>query len=259
MRQISLVILCLAAAFGLGACSPEGSEGRGLPEQNTALVKTEKQSSEINGANDLISDTDHKILIAYFTWADNTAVVDQEAAVQSAMNHFEAMGDADRSGVDAISSASVVEPGNTAMLAAWIQAEIGGDLFSIQAEEAYPSDYDDCMDRALDEKAENARPALKTQVENFDEYQTIFIGFPNWWSSLPMPVMTFLESYDFAGKMVVPFCAHGTGGIAATVRELTNVLPETAQIKEPLGVYRADILQSQPAVQEWLLGLGFME
>lgn len=188
-----------------------------------------------------------------------TIVKDEEAAARSALEHYEAMGDADQYGVGAISSASVVQPRNTAMMAEWIQEEIGGNLFSIQVTEPYSSDYNDCMDRASEEKADNARPELKTQIEDFEQYDTIFLGFPNWWSSLPMPVHTFLESYDFSGKTVVPFCAHGTGGIAATERELEDVLPENTELLNVLGVYRADILDAQTDVQEWLKELGFVQ
>ncbi|MDO4268705.1 MAG: flavodoxin [Eubacteriales bacterium] len=212
-------------------------------------AETEEQQEEAS--------SDSSILIAYFTWADNTIVEDQEASLESALSHYESMGDADRYGTDAISSASILEPGNAARIAGWIQEETGGELFSIVAEEPYPSDYDECMERASQEKAEDERPALATHVEDFSDYDVIFIGFPNWWSSLPMPVLTFLEEYDFSGKTVIPFCTHGTGGIAATVRELRDALPDTAQVLEPIGVYRAEVLDAQPQVQEWLSELGY--
>ncbi len=169
------------------------------------------------------------------------------------------MGDADRYGTDAISSASVVVPGNAARLADWIQQEVGGDLFSIQVNTPYPSDYDECMNRASEEKAENARPKLKGSVENFQEYDVIFLGFPNWWYSLPMPVLSFVEQYDFSGKTVVPFCTHGTGGLSATVQDLEDALPNSAVVAEPLSVYRAETLEAQPKVQEWLKTLGYIQ
>lgn len=110
-----------------------------------------------------------RILIAYFTWADNTTVEDQDAAIQRALDHYESIGDASRyEGVDATSSASVVVPGNAAKIAAWIQQEVGGDLFSIVAAEPYPSDYDECLDRAADEKADNARPAVQDWIAGLD-------------------------------------------------------------------------------------------
>ena len=178
------------------------------------------------------------ILIAYFTWADNTVVEDPSSV-----------------DVDATTSASVLAPGNAAKLAAWIQGEVGGDLHSIVVEELYSSDYDQCLDRAAQEKADNARPALATHVENMEDYDIVFLGFPNWWYTLPMPVLTFVEEYDWSGKTVVPFVTHGTGGLASTIRDLTATLPEDATILEPIGVYRPEVDGAQSAVQEWIAGL----
>lgn len=171
----------------------------------------------------------------------------------SAMEHFRAKGDADKSGLDAVTSASVVVPENTAMIAQWIKEQNGADTFSIVAKEACPSDYNDCMDRAYREKSRRMRPQLKTHILNFDDYDVIYLGFPNWQSNLPMPVLTFLEEYDFAGKTVIPFCAHGTSGIEAILRELKSALPKSATVLEPIGVYRAELLQSKEKVQRWVL------
>lgn len=197
-----------------------------------------------------------RILIAYFTWADNTVVEDQDAAVQGALNHYESIGDASRyEGVDATSSASVIVPGNAAKIAAWIQQEVGGDLFSIVVTDPYSSDYDECLDRAADEKADNARPALSTHVSNMEDYDIVFLGFPNWWYTLPMPVLSFVDEYDFSGKTIVPFCTHGTGGLSNTIRDLTAALPDDATILDAIGIYRPDVDSSRPAVQDWIAGL----
>ncbi len=177
------------------------------------------------------------ILIAYFTWADNTEVENPDAV-----------------DVDASTSASVLPPGNAAMLAGWIQDEVGGDLFSIQVTEPYSSDYDECLDRAADEKAEDARPPLKSRVENMDSYDIVFLGFPNWWYTVPMAVHSFVEEYDWSGKMVIPFVTHGTGGLASCIDDLEEALAP-ATIMEPIGVYRDDIKSAQPEIQEWIAGL----
>ena len=157
--------------------------------------------------------------------------------------------------VDATTSASVLLPGNAAKLAGWIQQEAGGDLFSIVVVEPYSSDYDECLDRAADEKAQNARPELQNHVEDMSQYDVVFLGFPNWWASIPMPIATFLEEYDFAGKTIVPFVTHGTGGLASTIEDITADLPEDVTILEPIGVYRPDVDGAQGAVKEWLAGL----
>ena len=179
-----------------------------------------------------------RILIAYFTWADNTVVEDPNAV-----------------DVDATTSASVLVPGNAAKIAGWIQQEVGGDLFSIVVSEPYSSDYDECLDRAADEKADNARPALVNQVSGMEDYDIVFLGFPNWWYTLPMAVLSFVEEYDFSGKTVVPFCTHGTGGLASTIRDLTAALPGDVTILDPIGVYRPEVDPSRPAVQAWVAGL----
>lgn len=176
-----------------------------------------------------------KILIAYFTWADNTVVEDPSAV-----------------DADATTSASVLVPGNAARLAGWIQQEVGGDLHSIIVEEPYSSDYDECLDRAADEKADNARPALTSHVDNMEEYDIVFLGFPNWWYTLPMPVLTFVDEYDWSGKTVVPFVTHGTGGLSSTIRDLTAALPEDVTILDAIGVYRPEVAGAQGDIIAWL-------
>lgn len=220
-------------------------------EQTIAVIPDSEPENEID-MNE--HEVESNILIAYFTWADNTVVNDVDEALQSALNHYEAMGDqASSNSADSVSSASVVPPGNAARIAEWIQQEIGGDLFSIQTVEAYPSIYDDCLERASNEKAENARPALSTHVENMDQYDTIFIGYPNWWYSCPMALLSFIEEYDLSGKTIVLFCTHGTGGLASSVRDITNALPEDCIIIDNvLSVYRSEATQSQGKVLSWI-------
>lgn len=186
---------------------------------------------------------ENKILIAYFTWAENT-VVDDPAAVD----------------VDATTSASVLAPGHVAQMAEWIQAETGGDLFSIVTAEPYSSDYDECLDRAADEKADNARPALTGTVGNMAGYDVIFLGYPDWWATCPMAVFTFLDSYDFTGKTVIPFCAHGTSGLASSVRDIRAALPNVT-VLDAVGVQRpgmdTDLATARSTVTSWLAGLDY--
>ncbi|MDE6725414.1 MAG: NAD(P)H-dependent oxidoreductase, partial [Ruminiclostridium sp.] len=157
--------------------------------------------------------------------------------------------------VDASTSASVLVPGNAAKIANWIRQETGGDLFSIVVTEPYSSDYDECLDRAADEKAANARPGLVNHVDNMQDYDIVFLGFPNWWYTVPMAVHSFIEEYDFSGKTVVPFVTHGTGGLASTIKDITAALPDSVTILEPIGVYRPEVDASHDEVVEWLKGL----
>ena len=235
---VLLTLLCSLTACGGNPTSqsisdvPESSQNaEEIPDTplNTDPPTVSQSSGETGNSN---------ILIAYFTWADNTVVEDPSSV-----------------DVDATTSASVLAPGNAAKLASWIQQEVGGDLHSIMVEEPYSSDYDECLDRAADEKADNARPALASHVDNMEDYDIVFLGFPNWWYTLPMPVLTFVEEYDWSGKTVVPFVTHGTGGLSSTIRDLTAALPEDVTILEPIGVYRPEVDASQSAIQEWIAGL----
>lgn len=258
-KAVSILLLC-STLFALSACGTgkvEESAGGGLKDTQEALSEESAQEISENIAK-TESYTGSNILIAYFTWADNTNVEDKDAAVQSALSHYDSVGDsADYDGVDATTSASVLPPGNTAQMAEWIWQRTGGDLFSITVTEPYSSDYDECLDRAADEKAENARPELVNHIDNMDDYDVVFLGFPNWWYTAPMAVFSFIEEYDLSGKTVVPFCAHGTGGLAASVRDITAALPDSAEVLDPIGVYRADISSAETAINEWLDNLGF--
>ena len=141
-------------------------------------------------------------------------------------------------------------------MAGYIKDVTGGDLFSIVVTNPYPSNYDECLNRANREKAQNARPELKATVENLDDYDIVFLGFPNWWYTLPMAVYTFLESGDFSGKTVIPFCAHGTGGLASTVRDLRTAIPNST-VLDALGIYRNDMGSAESKINTWLNNLGF--
>lgn len=259
-KAVSILLLC-STLFALSACGTGGVEesaGGGLKDTQEALSEESAQEISENIAK-TESYIGSNILIAYFTWADNTNVEDKDAAVQSALSHYDSVGDsADYDGVDATTSASVLPPGNTAQMAEWIWQRVGGDLFSITVTEPYSSDYDECLDRAADEKAENARPELVNHIDNMDDYDVVFLGFPNWWYTAPMAVFSFIEEYDLSGKIVVPFCAHGTGGLAASVRDITAALPDSAEVLGPIGVYRADITSAETAINEWLDNLGFV-
>lgn len=231
-----LLIVCLAAS--LPACKERTEQAA---DSETTDIKTEQEDEGLS-APDEKAVSDGNILIAYFTWAENTKVEDPESV-----------------DVDATTSASVLPPGNTAKMAGWIQDRVGGDVFSIVVDKPYSSDYDECLDRAADEKAENARPKLVNHVENMEDYDVVFLGFPNWWYTAPMAVFSFIEEYDFSGKTVIPFCAHGTGGLAASVEDITDALPDSAQVLESVGVYRPDVDSSQPVINEWLDSLGYTE
>lgn len=145
--------------------------------------------------------------------------------------------------------------GNTEQMAQTIQAEIGGDLFKIKPAVPYTEDYDTLLDIAQQEQAEDARPELAAQVENWDSYDVIFVGYPNWWSDAPMAVYTFLEAYDFTGKTLIPFNTSASGGFG---RSLSGIEESAAgaTILEGLALTEGELGNVQSEVSSWLASLG---
>lgn len=117
----------------------------------------------------------------------------------------------------------VVEKGNTEIVAEMIAQETGADLFRIQPTYDYPETYEECTEAAKKEQEEKARPELSDTVDNISEYDVIYVGYPIWWGDMPMAVYTFLESYDFSGKTVIPFCTHAGSGLAGTADSIREI------------------------------------
>lgn len=145
--------------------------------------------------------------------------------------------------------------GNTEAVAGMIQEEVGGDLFEIVPAEPYTEDYDALLEIAQAEQQEEARPELAGQVENWDSYDVIFVGYPNWWSDAPMAVYTFLESYDFAGKTLIPFNTSASGGFG---RSLSGIEESAAgaEILEGFTVTSDRVEGARKDVRAWISGLG---
>ncbi|WP_082212101.1 flavodoxin [Parabacteroides timonensis] len=143
------------------------------------------------------------------------------------------------------------ESGNTRGLANRIQALTGADIFEIRLVNPYPDNYSALLDRAQEEQRTQARPALRGRVENMEQYGTILLGYPNWWACIPMPVATFLESYDFSDKTIVPFCSHGNGQMGQTVPSICKLAPDT-DIREPLSVTYSGGSSLDNDIRSWL-------
>lgn len=139
---------------------------------DNSQVDGQEENSEASGT---AANGDSNILVTYFSWADN-AILEED--------------------VDAVTSPSVIAPGNVQELAGWVQEQTGGDLFSIRVAEPYSSDWDECLSRANDERGEDARPELVENVENLDQYDTVFLGYPNWWYGVPTAWTSLRRRYQ---------------------------------------------------------------
>ena len=145
--------------------------------------------------------------------------------------------------------------GNTEQVAQIIQQETGGDLFEIAPATPYTDDYNELLNIAQQEQSDNARPELAGQVENWEQYDTIFVGYPNWWSDAPMAVYTFVESYDWSGKTLVPFNTSASGGFGRSLSGLEESASGAA-ILEGISFTERTLGDAQSEVTAWLDGLG---
>lgn len=159
-------------------------------------------------------------------------------------------------GVDTVAGASRVATdegvsGNTEFIAREIQKNLGGDLFAIQTVQTYPGSHSPLLDFAYNEKSDHARPELATHIENLEDYDYIFVGYPNWNADLPMPMYTFFEEYDFSGKTVIPFVTHGGSGFSATIRTIQSLQPNATVVENGLSVSRNSVPNAQSEVKAW--------
>lgn len=183
-----------------------------------------------------VSTGDGKILIAYFAVAENSEV-------------------------DAVSSASVVIDGDEAKgmsryIADIIADKTGGELFSIQTEVDYPGEYNALADYAKKEQDDGVLPALSTHIDNFDDYDVIFVGYPIWWYTLPQSMYSFFDEYDFSGKTIIPFNTHFGSRDGGTYRTIAELEP-TATVLEGFNVSQTNIESCREDVTAWLGRLGY--
>lgn len=164
-------------------------------------------------------------------------------------------------GVDASASASIQvwngkNTGNTGVVANIINEKVGGDIYPILVVDKYPADYDETVNRGRNEQNRNYRPQLVNHIENFNEYDTIFIGFPNWWYDMPMAMYSFFEEYDFSGKTIIPFVTSGGSGFSNTVSTIKSLEPN-ATILEGVSINGRRAMRAEADVTEWLEELNY--
>ena len=141
--------------------------------------------------------------------------------------------------------------GNTRGIAQEIQDQTGADIFEISPVEPYSTDYNTVLMEAQEDQHNQARPELSNHVENMDEYDTILLGYPNWWASIPMPIASFLEEYDFSGKRIIPFCSHGGGRFGQSLTAIAKLAPD-ADMGEGLSVHYSGGSELPDDIQKWL-------
>lgn len=141
--------------------------------------------------------------------------------------------------------------GNTAAVAEEIREQIGANAFEIVPVEAYSEDYDTVTVVAQEEQNNNARPEIRDRIDNLDQYDTVYVGYPIWWGDMPMILYTFFDTYDFSGKTIRPFCTSGGSGLSQTVEAIRDLEPD-ATVTEGLHIRDAEDNQMPSEVTAWL-------
>lgn len=234
MKRILALLLIAVMIFALAGCSQDDSQTAGGGQADAAQSE---QAEGDNAGGDVSANgtSGSGILVAYFSYAENAQLPD---------------------GVDASSSASI-QPvnggltGNTGLVAAMIADATGADTFSIRTIEPYPDTYDETVDQGREERDDAARPALASHLENADDYDIIFLGYPNWWGDMPMAMYTFLEETDLSGKTIIPFVTSAGSGFSNTISAIEELQPD-ASVLEGLSVSGSQAAQAKEQVDRWL-------
>ena len=226
MKKLFVSLLSLVVVILFTACGSTAGTTSSTSSQK-AVTEPQASSSSASAPEKLQG---KKILVAYFSrTGDNYAVGN-------------------------------ISKGNTHIVADMIAETTGADTFEIKTVKPYPATYKECTEVAKKELADDARPELATKIDNIKDYDVIFLGYPIWWSDMPMPIYSFMESYDFNGKTIIPFCT--SAGDVLTGKE-SNIpkYAKGATVLQGLGIEGKRAQEKpdsvRPQVQEWLTKLGF--
>lgn len=249
VTRILSCLLAVAMIVTLAACgrADDTKNTQTEEKQENSQIAAEPAESSTNDEPAETTDTaseggdtaqsGSKVLIAYFTAAEN-------------------------SGVDAVASASYTTINGTAVgrlraVADMIQENTDGDLFSIQTSVVYPADGGELIDYAAEEQDENARPELTSHIEDLDQYDTIFVGFSTWWYDMPQALYSFFDEYDFSGKTIIPFNVHNGSRFSGTIDTIKELEPDATVVEDGFTVSERDVAEASEDVAEWLDGLGY--
>lgn len=246
MKRTEIWCMTALLLFSLAGCAAKeevkdnsaGEEIMSAPEEASISDGQEDEAGLETGEE--IPSGGSNILIAYFSVPEDVETVDAVAGASVVVKDNERMG-------------------NTEYVAKTIQKTVGGDLFRIDTVEAYPLDHDPLVDQAADEQNEGKRPELLNNLENYEQYEVILLGFPNWWADLPMPVYTFLEEYDFGGKTIIPFVTHGGSGFSGTLNTISRLQPGAHISENALSLSRNNVVDSEEEVVSWAESLEINE
>lgn len=249
MKKFMTLALAMIVIFALSACSNSetqqpSSEASDIAP-STMPEATEDPAPKVDSTDETTVPSDggdSKILVAYFSLPETT--------------------DPNNMTEDEDNSVVVIDGevlGNTQYVAYLIQENTDADIFRIEPKIPYPVDHDTLTDLAKEEQNSNARPEISAIVESIEQYDVIFVGYPNWWADMPMVLYTFLESYDLTGKTIIPFNTHGGSGFSNTISTIAELQPNATVERNGFTVSRNSVDSCESDVIAWLQSLNFAE
>ena len=254
MKKLLSIIIMTTMILTIGGCGSDKKEQNISPstsnqtEQSKEAENTkdlEEQNNSQSTSNEQSNTKDSKVS------TNENRVVEQEATAnksnsKNSIVYFSRVGNTNFSNkVDVVSSASLNAGsnglvGNAEIIANIIKEETKGDVFEIKTVDTYPEGYRDTTDQASKEKSAKARPKLASHVDNIDNYDVIFLVYPNWWGTIPMSVYSFLEEYNLSGKTIIPCCTHEGSGLGSSERDIASVVPK-AKMLDGLAIRGGDV------------------
>lgn len=232
MKKITALFLTSVLIFTFAACSNNASEKeetQPLSENQTISKPSDKNTIQAG-----------KTLVVYFSVpeTDKSDNMTQEEDNSVVVIDGEVLG-------------------NTQYVADVIKDNTGADLFRIEPKTPYTTNHSELVDLAKEEQNSNARPEIKDSIKNFEQYDTVFVGYPNWWGDMPMILYTFFDTYDFSGKTIIPFNTHGGSGFSDTINTIKELEPDANVNDDGYTVSRNDVQEAEPEIIVWLGDLGY--
>ena len=243
MKKTIFAFLTMLVMLSLTACGSTSNGTDSSSAQNTIESSATQSSAETDAASDN---------------SETQSDADVSTTEQSDAGSTEAPDSSQNSSLVVYFSAT----GNTKAVAEAIAASAGADIYEIVPEQPYTSDdlnYNDRSTRATAEQNDpNARPAISGGIDNLDEYDVIYVGYPIWWGDMPRIMYTFFDTYDLSGKTIAPFCTSGGSGLSGTPGTIADI-ESGAAVLDGLHVSDSSADNSQDSVNEWLMSIGQTE
>lgn len=243
LMMVTMISGCAASPSSNDATAASGNQQSTEPDNQQSADNEETTNlNETEDSNIMDSNATAKKLVVYFSMPETT--------------------DPDNMSREEELSTVVIDGqvlGNTQYVAYVIEQNTGADVFRIEPVTPYPLDHSELEDIAQKEQQENARPEIAGKVENIEQYDTVFFGFPNWYYDMPQIMYSFLDQYDLSGKTIVPFVTSGGSGFSNAISEIEEMEPDADVITDGLSISRNVVQDSRQDIIKWLTDKGFIQ